>query len=609
MPFNMVCRGSLLREVRAKFPGLACWADWCYGSPSTLRFGQHKLQSCCGVQQGDPLGPLLFALALHPALRAAARHPVELCFSYLDDVVLAGRSHAVQAAFRDLQAAAAAAGLLVEVSKCVLVPTAGQASCVDASAFPSGLNTREDGNFELLGAPIGDPEFCESYTAAECVDKSTACLAALADLEDSQTGLLLLRYCSSFSKVVYSMHTTPPAACALALQRFDEGVKACLEHVGGLPLTDRAWQQATLSIRNGGLGLRQAALHSPAAYLASVGFSTAWCQELDARYATDWPTTTASVERFNAAVLAADRITAATVRPPRQQDLSACLDKAQLAQLSVSASGEAERAHLQLLQQPGAGAWLSACPSEALGLHLEAPFFRVLLRMRLRLPVASTDGFCPLCDGTADRFGDHARACPCGGDRVKRHNRLRTVVATRAASAGLSPEVEKLGLLPPRPADLGACETGSCQPSGRRPADVYLPAWGIRGPAAFDLAVTSGLKSGSVALSALHAGKVAAGYEDRKRSFQDTETLCRGQGLQFVPLVAEGIGGGWGPTAVKTWRELGGLYAARLGLTASEGTEQLLQALSVTLQRENARAVLRRLPEAGEEGRGPLPEP
>ena len=112
-----------------------------------------------------------------------------------------------------------------------------------------------------------------------------------------------------------------------------------------------------------------------------------------------------------------------------------------------------------------------------------------------------------------------------------------------------------------------------------------------------------------MASSALHAGKVAAAYEDRKRSFQDTETLCRGQGLQFVPLVAEATGGGWGPTAVKTWRELGGLYAARLGLTASEGTEQLLQSLSVTLQRENARAVLRRLPEVGEEGRGPLLEP
>eukprot|EP00439_Symbiodinium_sp_Y106_P078605 s986_g17.t1 len=67
-------------------------------------------------------------------------------------------------------------------------------------------------------------------------------------------------------------------------------------------------------------------------------------------------------------------------------------------------------------------------------------------------------------------------------------------------------------------------------------------------------------------------------------------------------------GGGWGPIVVKTWRELGDLYAVRLGLTASEGIEQLLQSLSVMLQRENARAVLRRLPEAGEEGRGPLLE-
>ena len=346
--FNTVCRGSLLREVRARFPGLACWADWCYSSPSTLRFGQHKLQSCCGVQQGDPLGPLLFALALHPALRAAARHPVELCFSYLDDVVLAGRSDAVQAAFRDLQAAAAAAGLVVEVSKCVLVPTAGQASCVDASAFPAGLNTRQDGNFELLGAPI-DPEFCESYTAVERVDKSAACLAALGDLEDSQTGLLLLRYCSSFSRRLCTacaprprpLSRPPCSASTRGSKPASSMLGACRSRTGPGSRPPSASEMVVLDSGK--------PPSSPAAYLASVGFSTAWCQELDARYATDWPTTTASVERFNAAVLAADRITAATVRPPRQQDLSASLDRAQLAQLSVSASGEAERAHGPLL--------------------------------------------------------------------------------------------------------------------------------------------------------------------------------------------------------------------------------------------------------------------
>ena len=63
-----------------------------------------------------------------------------------------------------------------------------------------------------------------------------------------------------------------------------------------------------MPIRHGGLGLRRAALHSTAAYLASVGSTTAACQELDARYAADWPTTSTCVAAFNADVLAAERL-------------------------------------------------------------------------------------------------------------------------------------------------------------------------------------------------------------------------------------------------------------------------------------------------------------
>ena len=111
--FNSIDRTALLRQVRAHAPECACWADWCYGCSSRLLFGDDVLQSTCGVQQGDPLGPFFFALVLQPAL-AAAEGPLDLRYAFLDDVVLAGNSVPVTQAL----------GLLVAVVP-PAVPTCG----------------------------------------------------------------------------------------------------------------------------------------------------------------------------------------------------------------------------------------------------------------------------------------------------------------------------------------------------------------------------------------------------------------------------------------------------------------------------------------------------
>ena len=76
--FNLVDRTAMLREVRLRCPSLSRWVEFCYSSPARLYYGDHTLWSCQGVQQGDPLGPLPFALVLHPLL-CRIRDTFDLC--------------------------------------------------------------------------------------------------------------------------------------------------------------------------------------------------------------------------------------------------------------------------------------------------------------------------------------------------------------------------------------------------------------------------------------------------------------------------------------------------------------------------------------------------
>ena len=139
--------------------------------------------------------------------------------------------------------------------------------------------------------------------------------------------------------------------------------------------------------------------------------------------------------------------------------------------------------------------------------------------------------------------------------------------------------------------------------------DVWLAQWGLHGAAALDLAVTSGLRAGAVLTASASSGSAAVeAYEARKRAPLDTERLCQAEGLQFLPLIAEACGGGWGPTAAVVWRALGGLIAGRSGDSPTAETDRLLQSLAIALHRENARAVLRRLP-SGLEDASPFAEP
>ena len=135
----------------------------------------------------------------------------------------------------------------------------------------------------------------------------------------------------------------------------------------------------------------------------------------------------------------------------QQRVLSSSVDAGTLEQLSNPQQASlCYRSHMSLLKLDGAGTWLHAIPSEALGTKVAPQLFVPMLQRRLRIQIFEKPFFCPLCDGAMDVWADHALTCACGGDRTKRHNLVRNVAVRLANTAGWWPEPEKLGLLRPR---------------------------------------------------------------------------------------------------------------------------------------------------------------
>ena len=85
--FNSIKRSVFLNQCYNHFPEVYNFALMCYAEPSHLTFGTSVIKSQTGIQQGDPLGPLLFCLGIHNLTTSLSSAFNEW---YLDDGALGG---------------------------------------------------------------------------------------------------------------------------------------------------------------------------------------------------------------------------------------------------------------------------------------------------------------------------------------------------------------------------------------------------------------------------------------------------------------------------------------------------------------------------------------
>ena len=65
--FNGISKNCMLEAVSLHIPQLLAFVLSAYANDSVLQFGEFVIASQEGVQQGDPLGLLLFSLTLESA--------------------------------------------------------------------------------------------------------------------------------------------------------------------------------------------------------------------------------------------------------------------------------------------------------------------------------------------------------------------------------------------------------------------------------------------------------------------------------------------------------------------------------------------------------------
>ena len=566
--FNECNRSAFLDGVCKEFPEISPWVYWCYSQPAELRFGHKRILASTGVQQGDPLGPLLFSLVLVQFVRSISF--TEQCLLnlwYLDDGTFIAPRPCLHKLLTHFTESGPKFGLHINLSKCELYWPSGDHSFPNFNPAIKRINPEISG-LELLGSPIwGPPQFYESFLSVQ-FDKIVAIQDKLVDLEDPQVELHLLRSCLSICKVTHLLRCVPSSFLSSFLSRFDIRLRECLNRILCCGFSDSSWLQATLPFRLGGLGLRESGHSAAPAFVGSCNSVRILVSRLVDSFDVFMP----FPGEDSALTFLKDR-SVSVLHNSTQVDLQAVLDDALFKQL-LSSSSIRDQARLRALSHSSgvSSSWLKALPQQALGLAFSPHDFTIALRLWLGIPLCPSLPLCS-CLSVIDQFGDHLLGCSHGPLRIQRHNALVSIVHH--------------ALLQDHP---GVLREQGISSDHSRPGDIYHPDFNFGRPAYFDLSVRSTTQSAVISSASSQAGVAAAAGEVAKDNhYQD---IVSDDGGEFIPLVCETFGV-WTPYALSILNSIADRTTVRNGLSRKLARRQLLQQLSVTLWRYNAMMVLR----------------
>ena len=569
--FNLVSREQVLFEVATHSPSIYKWVKYMLGSASYLNWSDEVIESAVGVQQGDPLAPVLFCMVLKKVINAISDScALDINLWFLDDGVIAGPAEEVSRALDVIEQVGPKLGLYTNLSK-----KDGGIFCTDEiilDSFQQFSHRSQKFNFPLLGVPIGELDYCNQYALdlVKKVIKDTH--EPISNLQDPQAATLLLRKCASFCKLVFLARATPINYINNALSMFDNATLTCFEKCVGFPLASEAARlQAQLSTKSGGVGLRSTLTHSSAAYVASAASFGPALPSVHTQHA---------ITELNSITNAKLTLLDIKLKKYQQKHLSSLIESVQFKKLNDMLD-TANKARLESVSAPHASLWLDMKPTRNPHNILDPITYQTAMKLHLGVPLALPNEKCKYCNHSLDTLGHHALTCKKGGYVNTRHNTIRNTILGFTRQARITAYKEK----------------GSHGSDRTRPADILMNPFGdLRSPQAVDVTIVSPLTIENLNSGAGNKGgmKGAVARAEEKKITLNTPA-CSRLGWDVWPFAVDSYGC-FGEQASR----LVGLLAKNISIEENNSNSlcQLVPfiygSIQIALKREQGKAILGR---------------
>ena len=561
--FNCIRRDVVLKQFRDKVDFLFPFMWQMYGSHSNLFYEDVVISSTEGMQQGDPLGPLGFSLAINDLISSLSS-PLN-CW-YLDDGCLGGPANLLQKDIDSIMQSQDRLGLSLNLSKCEIISPSNSPYPVSEEALRCMKRTGHN-DATILGSPMF-PEAFETVFNTKIVRLET--LSSRLRHLDSHVAFTLLKNCISLPKVQHLLRSFPAFLFPDLLRKFDSVQKSSLETILNCSLSETNIRQAFLPVSKGGLGLRSTAQLSLPAYIASA-------YGVEGLVASLLPFQRRDIALDSALEQWRDCCPEEPFPEGEDKTLQRSWDKPvtdKILEDLISNADNVSKCRLLSASSTSAGVWLSALPIPSLGLKLSNEQMRICVALRLGSRICVPHQC--ICGATVHEDGIHGLSCRKNGGRAPRHAEANDVIKRALVSAGIPAIKEPQGI---------------SRQDGKRPDGATLLPWERGRPLLWDFTCTDPLAPSNIRVALQGASKMAAAAEDKKR----TKYAHLQHDYAFVPVAAETLGA-WGPEAFRFLKDLGRRIREATGeLRASQ---YLFQRLSIAVQRGNAASVLSCVPTA-----------